>query len=113
MRTRFRSPLVLAVSPCLGFVQKDLAQIANAVVVGRTSILILQITLLSGLLWGAEKAKIANLSYGDYIDTTQPSEMAEGVNLASKAGIEKSFRALRDSGYTTIYWRMAFEGHPM
>jgi hypothetical protein len=39
--------------------------------------------------------------------------MTEGVNLASKAGIEKSFRALRDSGYTTIYWRMAFEGHPM
>ncbi|PYV19968.1 MAG: hypothetical protein DMG07_00620, partial [Acidobacteria bacterium] len=36
-----------------------------------------------------------------------------GGNLTSKDAIEKSFKSIRDAGFTTIYWRMLWEGHPM
>ena len=51
------------------------------------------------------RPKIARLSYGDYL--------VRGPELSSKAGIEASFRKMREAGFTDIYWRMLTEGHPL
>ena len=52
-----------------------------------------------------QRTKIARISYGD--------SLASNETLSSIAAIEKSFRSLRDAGFTTVYWRMLWEGHPM
>lgn len=61
-------------------------------------------TLLSGDAWAETGEKIAKISFGDVIERGGP--------LDSKGTIDKSFQQLRDMGYTTIYWRMLWEGHP-
>jgi hypothetical protein len=55
-------------------------------------------------IYAAEHAKIAKISFGDVLELSGP--------LNSKSTIDNSFRRLRDAGYTTIYWRMLWEGHP-
>ncbi len=69
---------------------------------------VLAMLLLNNAMPGAPKTKIARFSYGDEIDTTLHKE----GRLSSKDAIERSFQYLRDHGFTTIYWRMYWEGHP-
>jgi len=82
------------------------------VVVGRTTILILQITLLSGLLWGAErKPKSPTLSYGDYIDTIN-FKMAEGCQPCLESRNRKIFSGLARFRLHTSTGEWHSEGHP-
>ena len=43
------------------------------------------------------------VSFGDYLETAQ--------DYSLRAAIEKSFQRFHDGGYTTIYWRLLWEGH--
>src|SRR5579862_7943658 len=50
-----------------------------------------------------QSAKIAQISYGDVVE--------QGEKLSSTEAIEKAFQSLRDAGFTTVYWRLLWEGH--
>src|SRR5579872_4950530 len=54
---------------------------------------------------GQSTSRIAQISYGDVVEA--------GEKLSSTAAIEKAFRSLRDAGFTTVYWRLLWEGHPI
>ena len=59
------------------------------------------------LAGAAEKRKIATLSFADFID---PS-VSKTASLSSKDAIAKTFRSLREQGFTDVYWRVSGEGH--
>src|SRR2546422_10941551 len=74
---------------------------------------LLVIALLSSLepapVRVAEKRSIATFSFADFLD---PS-VSKVASLSSKQSIEKTFRSLRDQGFTDVYWRVSGEGHPI
>jgi hypothetical protein len=60
------------------------------------------------LLQAVDKLRIAKIGYGDLIDTT----LSRTAGFSSKSSIEKTLTKIRADGYTAVYWRMFWEGHP-
>jgi hypothetical protein len=52
-----------------------------------------------------QKEKIANITYDDVLAASESS--------STMAGITKILSSLHYAGYTTVFWRMLWEGHPM
>ena len=75
----------------------------------RTAGLLLSWFLPVCSLAAADKEKIARLSFGDAID----SALQITGDWSSKVSIEKTIAKLKQSGFTTIYWRLVWDGHPV
>ena len=63
------------------------------------------LALVSSAQPGPQRDRIMPVSYGDWVES--------GDLFSSKEAIEQSFRFIKESGATDIYWRMLWEGHPI
>jgi hypothetical protein len=70
-------------------------------------VITLQVLLAAPFAPAAERRKIASFSYADFID---PS-VSKVTSLSGKDAIARTFRSLRERGFTDVYWRVSGEGH--
>src|SRR5262249_210353 len=69
----------------------------------------LQLALSPAFITVPDNRKIATFTFADL---PVPS-VAKVTSLSSKDSVNKTFRALREQGFTDVYWRVSGEGHPI